>query len=54
VTRLGQGYNKLSDVSAVRIAEALTTNSTLQSLDLVSFLAANRVALRATCLDIAL
>ena len=54
MTRLLQGNNQLSDVSGVRIAEALMTNSTLQSLDLVSFLVVVRVALRATCLDIAL
>ena len=36
MTRLVQGYNKLSDVSGVRIAEALKTNSTVTQLYLVS------------------
>ena len=36
VTRLGQGNNDLSDVSGVRIAEALETNSTVTQLSLVS------------------
>ena len=36
MTRLGQRGNKLSDVSGVRIAEALKTNRTVTQLDLVS------------------
>ena len=36
MTRLGQSGNKLSDVSGVRIAEALKTNSTVTQLYLVS------------------
>ena len=36
MTRLGQDFNKLSDVSGVRIAEALKTNSTVTLLSLVS------------------
>ena len=36
MTRLGQGNNDLSDVSGVRIAEALETNSTVTQLSLVS------------------
>ncbi len=36
MTRLGQIRNKLSDVSGVRIAEALESNSTVTLLSLVS------------------
>ncbi len=36
MTRLEQDTNKLSDVSGVRIAEALKTNSTATELHLVS------------------
>ena len=36
MTRFGQSGNKLSDVSGVRIAEALETNSTIKWLSLVS------------------
>ena len=36
MTRLGQRENQLSDVSGVRIAEALKTNSTVTQLSLVT------------------